>query len=114
MVTRTVQHLNEAGFVINAEHGLVVPMQTVEKWRDRFPHIVDLEAAMTGLATTILARGRMHPGWTSPEGWMMKPLSDINAEAMQKKQVTAARVERAKSSSAPPRGRSRRAELDEA
>jgi hypothetical protein len=103
MVTRTVQHLNEAGFVINAEHGLVVPMQTVEKWRDRFPHIVDLEAAMTGLATTILARGRMHPGWTSPEGWMMKPLSDINAEAMQKKQVTAARVERAKSSSAPPR-----------
>jgi hypothetical protein len=93
---------------------LVVPMQTVEKWRDRFPHIVDLEAAMTGLATTILARGRMHPGWTSPEGWMMKPLSDINAEAMQKKQVTAARVERAKSSSAPPRGKSRRAELDEA
>jgi hypothetical protein len=45
---------------------------------------------------------------------MMKPLSDINAEAMQMKQVTAARVERAKSSSAPPGGKSRRAELDEA
>jgi hypothetical protein len=72
------------------------------------------DRTLGGAYPTILARGRMHPGWTSPEGWMVKPLSDINAEAMQKKQVTAARIERTKSSSAPPRGKSRRAELDEA
>ena len=72
----------------------------MQEWRERFPHIPDLEAALTGLATTILAKGRMHPGWTCPEGWMVKPLSEINQEAADKKQITAARVARASNSSA--------------
>ncbi len=91
-------------------------MQKVQEWRERFHHIPDLEAAMTGLATTILTKGRMHAGWTSPEGWMVKPLSEINQEAADKKRITAARVDRAKTpAGAPsPRGKSRSAELDQA
>ena len=108
-------HFTADGFVISLDHGLVVPLQKVQAWRERFPHIPDLEAAMTNLGTTILAKGRMHPGWTSPEGWMVKPLAEMNQEAADKKQIAAARVARAKNASAEPtRGKSRRAELDEA
>ena len=83
-------HLTADAFVISAEHGLTVPMQKVQEWRERFHHIPDLEAAMTGLATTILDEGEDAPGWTSPEGWMVKPLSEINQEAADKKRITAA------------------------
>ena len=105
-------HLTAEGFIISADHGLMVPMQKVQEWRDRFPHIPDLDAAMTGLGTTILSRGRMHPGWTCPEGWMVKPLSAMNQEAADRKKVTAAIVARASNGSASPRGKNRRAELD--
>jgi hypothetical protein len=110
-------HLNDVGFVISANDGLVVPMQKVQEWRERFPHIPDFEAAMTGLATTLLAKGRAHPGWTCPEGWMVKPLAEMNQEAADKKKITAARVARAGNTSPStqaPRGKSRRAELDQA
>ena len=111
-------HLNDAGFVISAEQGLVIPMQKVEEWRDRFPHIPDLEAAMSGLATILLAKGRMHPGWTCPEGWMVKPLAEMNQEADDKRKVTAARVAKANTAGAGDRDRRRggnsRREIDEA
>jgi len=111
-------HLNDAGFIISADHGLVVPMQKVEEWRVRFPHIADLEAAISGLATTILSKGRMHPGWTCPEGWMVKPLAEINQEAADKKKVTAARIARANGPDAGNQDRRRggnsRREIDEA
>jgi len=111
-------HLRANGdFIIHARHGLMIPAATVSRWEQRFPHITDLEATITGLGTTILAKGPTHPGWTSPEGWMVKTLSEINQEAADKKQVIAARVARAKSAGAqqqPFRGKSRRAELDEA
>jgi hypothetical protein len=111
-------HLNDAGFIISADHGLVVPMQKVEEWRVRFPHIPDLEAAISGLATTILTKGRMHPGWTCPEGWMVKPLAEINQEAADKKKVTAARIARASGGGAADQDRRRggnsRREIDEA
>jgi len=87
---------------------------TVIQWRERFPQIADLDAAMTGLGTTILAKGPMHPGWTCPEGWMVKVLSEMNQEAANKKCVTAARIAKARNGGIQPRGKSRRAELDEA
>jgi hypothetical protein len=94
---------------------LVIPAATVMQWRERFPHIPDLEAAMQGLATTMLAKGLMRPGWTYPEGWMVKPLAEMNAEAADKRKVTAARVARANNNGGggvQPRGKSRRPELD--
>ena len=109
--------MDETGFVISAEHGLVVPKQTVTAWSERFPHIADLEAEMTGLATAMLSKGVMHPGWLCPEGWMVKPLAQINQEAADKKRITEARVARASSSFVgvpQARGKSRRAELDQA
>jgi hypothetical protein len=104
--------LTAEALVISVEHGLTVPIQTVQAWRERFPHIPDLEAAMIGLGTTILSKGMMHPGWTCPEGWMVKPLAAMNQEAADRNKVTAARVARASNGSAAPRGRNRRAELD--
>jgi hypothetical protein len=98
--------VTDAGFVISAEHGLVVPMQFVTQWRERFPHIPDLEAAMAKLATTLLAKGTMHPGWVCPEGWMVGLLSEMNQEAAHKTQITAARVDRAKNGSVGATGKS--------
>src|SRR5262245_18517118 len=64
-------------FVISEHHGLLIPAATVMRWRERFRHIADLEATMTGLGTTILTKGRSHAGWTFPEGWMVKLLSEV-------------------------------------
>ena len=105
-------------FVISAEHGLTVPMQKVHEWRERFPHIPDLEAAMTNLATTSREGHDACRVDLSSEGWMVKPLAEMNQEAADKKKITAARVARASSSSvstqSPREARSRRAELDQA
>ena len=52
-------HLSASGdFIIDARHGLVISAATVIQWRERFPHIADLNAAMTGLGTNILAKAR--------------------------------------------------------
>jgi DNA-binding MarR family transcriptional regulator len=88
-------HLTGDGFVISAGHGLVIPVQTVSAWRERFPHVPDLEAAMQGLATTMLSKGPMHPGWTCPEGWMVGVLSKMNREAANDVEIAAARKARA-------------------
>jgi hypothetical protein len=108
--------MTDAGFVISAEHGLMVPMKDVTKWRERFPHIPDLEAAMANLAGSLLHRGISHPGWTCPEGWMVGVLSKMNQEAAHKTQITAARVDRAKNGAGAQqsRGKARRSEIDEA
>ena len=74
-------HMNGRGFVISDEHDLMIPMETVESWRRRFPYILDLEAKMTKLGTHILHKGRGHQGWTSPAGWMVGPLADDNQKA---------------------------------
>jgi hypothetical protein len=109
-------HLTADGFIISERRGLVIPAATVMQWRERFPDIPDLEAAMQGLATLMLSKGPMHPGWTCPEGWMVKPLAEMNAEAADKRKVTAARVARANNNGGgggvQPRGKSRRSELD--
>jgi hypothetical protein len=93
---------------------LVISAATVLQWRERFPHIADLDAAMTGLGTNILAKGAMHPGRICPGGWMVKVLSEMNQEAADKKRVTAARIAKVSNGAAQPRGKNRRAELDEA
>jgi hypothetical protein len=98
-------HMTAEGFVISLRHGLIIPAATVAKWHDRFPHIPDLEAQMSGLATTILRKGPQHPGWTCPEGWMIKPLANINEEARANKQTAALKAAK---SGAP----SRRREID--
>jgi hypothetical protein len=93
----------------------MVPIQTVQQWKERFSDIPDLEAAMTKLATTMLAKGRMHAGWTCPEGWMVGLLAEMNQEAADKKRITEARIARAAKGAAPASvGRSRRSELDAA
>jgi hypothetical protein len=74
-------HMNGRGFVISDEHDLMIPMKTVESWRDRFPHLPDLEAKMTKLGVHILHKGRAHEGWASPEGWMVGLLADDNQKA---------------------------------
>ena len=88
-------HMNGVGFVISEAERLIIPTPTVDAWRLRFPHIPDLESSMIGLATTMLSKGPMHPGWRCPEGWMVKPLSEIDSEA------------RTRSNASPPRKPSR-------
>jgi hypothetical protein len=74
-------HMNGIGFVISEQHGLFISAETVTEWRERFPHLPDLEAQMAKLGSVILAKGRMHAGWTCPEGWMAGCLADDNARA---------------------------------
>lgn len=75
-------HMNGVGFVISAQHDLIIPMETIAKWRDRFPEI-DLEAKMEGLAAHILAKGPFGcpAGWQQPAAWMVSLLADENRKA---------------------------------
>jgi hypothetical protein len=77
-------HMNGVGFVISEAHGLIVPLDRVNEWRDRFRYLSDLEAKLEGLSTSILKRGFMHPGWSHPDSWMASKLADDNAEAKRK------------------------------
>ena len=92
---RETPHLNGKGFIISAEHDLVIPAAEVEAFRQRYPLIPDLEATMTSLATSALAKGRSHAIWQSPGGWMMKPLSEINAKCLEEGKLAEARLARA-------------------
>lgn len=92
---RDVPHMNGVGFVISAKHGLVIGHDFVDRWRERYPHIPDLEALLANLSTKILARGPMHPGWECPEGWMVSILAEENARAEGRALENQARVERA-------------------
>jgi hypothetical protein len=84
--------MNGVGFVISAEQNLIIPAETVECWRKRFPDLPDLEAAMQKLAANLLHRGSSHPGWTCPEGWMVGAPSEMNEEAANKRRVADAKV----------------------
>lgn len=88
-------HMNGVGFVISEKHGLFIDSETIAKWRDRFPHIPDLEAQMEKLSTVILSRGRMHPGWECPSGWMAGCLAKDNKQAETDAQIAAARIAKA-------------------
>lgn len=84
-------HMNGVGFVISAERKAVVPAETVNRWRNRFPNIADLEAAMERLSCNLLGNYG-HPGWSCPEGWMAGVLSDMNQEAKDKKRIAEAKI----------------------
>jgi hypothetical protein len=89
---RATPHMNGVGFVISKAHGLFIPADIVGRWRDRFPAIPDLEAAMQRLATKLLHHGTSHPGWTCPDGWMVGVLADMNAEFAEKKRIADAKI----------------------
>jgi hypothetical protein len=88
-------HLTDAGFVISAEHKLIIPTATFEGWRHRFSAIHDLEAKLQRLAAVILKKGPMHVGWTNPEAWMVGCLAEDNQKAMDAARITEAKVARA-------------------
>jgi len=87
-----VPHLEEAGFVISDEHGLMIPATVVASWKTRFPAIPDLEAQMQKLASFILAGGTKHAGWTCPEAWMAGHLAEDNESAADRARITEARI----------------------
>jgi len=87
-----LDHPSKGDFVISAEHGLAIPAKTVEQWRKRFPAIPDLEAKMQKLATVIVHKGPMHPGWTQPAGWMVGCLSDDNQRAGNEAKIANAKI----------------------
>ena len=101
---RETPHLNGKGFIVSAEHDLVIPAEEVEAFRQRYPFIPDLDATMTSLATSALAKGRTHAIWQSPGGWMMKPLSEINAKSLEESKLAEARLSRAAKGSGPHDG----------
>lgn len=72
--------MSDEGFVISAKPLVIIPMETVDKWRTKYRHI-DLEAVMANLASKILKTGCMHPGWQYPDAWMVKPISEENQKA---------------------------------
>jgi len=72
---------NEGDFVISAKDGIVIPAETVGQWRARFPALRDLDANMQRLASVILRKGIMHPGWTNPAAWMVGALAQDNQRA---------------------------------
>ena len=88
-------HMNGVGYVVSENHGLFIPTAKVDEWRQRFSDLPDLEAAMSKLGTTVLARGRAHPGWTCLEGWMAGPLAEMNAEASERRRLHEAKLARA-------------------
>ena len=92
---KEVPHLNGVGFVISTKYDLVIPCETIEKWRKRFQHLPDLEAAMQRLSAVILSKGHMYPGWQQPEAWMAGCLAKDNAQAEADARVTSARLARA-------------------
>jgi hypothetical protein len=91
-------HMNGKGFIISAKDDLFVPTKVVETWKEKFPEI-DLEADLASLGTHLLSKGPMHPGWTSPEGWMVACLSKNNREARSKRLESEARIKRAEGQS---------------
>lgn len=95
-------HLCKAGFVISAQHDLRIPLEIVDKWRERFPALPDLEAKMEKLGSVILSRGIMHPGWNTPVGWMAGCLSDDNQRQVNDAKVTNSRVAKAQGRTSPP------------
>jgi hypothetical protein len=90
-----VPYMNGVGFVISAKHDLVIPVEVVDEWRQKFPDIVDLEAQMGLLASVILSKGRMHPGWSCPQGWMAGCLAKDNAQAKATARIEAAKLAKA-------------------
>jgi hypothetical protein len=76
-------HMNGVGFVISAQHDLIIPLETIQRWRVRFPAIPDLEAKLEKLAAHILVKGPFGcaAGWQQPEAWMAGLLSDENSKA---------------------------------
>jgi hypothetical protein len=95
-------HLCKAGFVISAQHDVRIPMEIVDKWRERFPALPDLEAKMEKLGSVILSRGIMHPGWSTPVGWMAGCLSDDNQRQVNDAKITNSRVAKAQGRTSPP------------
>ena len=91
-------HMNGIGYVVSEEHGLIIPVEKVAEWREKFNELSDLEAAMSKLGTIVLNRGRTHPGWTSLEGWMVAPLSEMNAEAADRRRMADAKIARVQGS----------------
>ena len=85
-------HMNGVGFVISEQHGLIIPLEVIAGWRDRFKSLPDIEAAMQRLAATLLHRGITHPGWTCPDGWMAGVLAEMNEEAASKRRVADAKI----------------------
>jgi hypothetical protein len=85
-------HLSDAGFVISSEHKMIISLPTFEGWRHRFSAIQDLEAKLQRLAAVILKKGIMHPGWTSPEAWMVGCLAEDNQKAIDAARITDAKV----------------------
>jgi hypothetical protein len=95
---RSSPHMNGVGFVISEAHNLVIPAEIVSRWRTRFAAIPDLEAKMEKLASFILKGGIMHPGWTSPDGWMAGCLSDDNQRAINEARIADAKIANAQRS----------------
>jgi hypothetical protein len=84
-------HLTPTGFVLSADHEFI-PLEIFEDWRRRFPYIRDLEAKVQKLASVILKKGVMHPGWTNPEAWMAGCLADDNQKAADDARIMEAKV----------------------
>ena len=84
--------MNGVGFVISEKHQKIITAERVAEWRQRFSDIPDLEAALSTLALNLLQRGPMHKGWDYPEAWMVKPLSDMNQEAADKRKIADAKI----------------------
>lgn len=96
-------YMNGIGFVISDRHGLVIPLNVVDNWKRRFTAIPDLEAQMQKLASVILTKGFMHPGWQCPDGWMAGCLAQDNQRSIDNAKVTDAKVNAvSRKTSGPP------------
>lgn len=92
---RDEPHLNGRGFIVSGKHNIVIPMETYDGWKARFPALPDLEAVVANLSSKILARGCMHAGWQYPSSWMVKILADENKKAENAEREAKAREARA-------------------
>lgn len=93
-LTPTPPHtqFDDADVIISVEHGKRIRGGVVARWRQRFPHLADLDARVERFCALIEQDGQRHRGWANPEGWMTGLLAQDDQRAANEARVTESRI----------------------
>lgn len=78
---RVAPHMNGVGFVISKEAGCSIDQPHIDKWRQIFPNIPDLEAQLKSMAVNFMGSSTAFARFRDfPELWFEKILAEENAK----------------------------------